>query len=273
MSRSATRPKAPWAIRSAVDISKILRGSDARLVLARDNSRKSGFRIVLEHRSEIDVFDALDVNALEFHRFGRKRLVGVDSHFRADAVIRRWIKFRALRARDDDEVAIGLKAGRNRPFDFAFIVDIDIHVDHDDLLDVVMAAERAHDDILRLTLARLLDLDGEVIAARSAAGEAYVAHRGEAALQMVQKRCLAGNAAKQKMLCSAADDGMENWILAMRDRIDLDHFTIGARPVILRKLAERPLGLANLGQNAALDDDFGVRRHAYPVGKAFRHFH
>src|SRR4029077_18008471 len=120
---------------------------------------------------------------------------------------------------------------------------------------------------------RLLDLPGEVIAARSAAGEAHVAHGSEAALEMVEKRRLARNAPKQKMLCSVADDGVENRILAMRDRIDLDHFTIGAWPVILRKLAERPLGLANLGQNAALDDDFGMRRHAYPVGAAFRHFH
>jgi len=61
-------------------------------------------------------------------------------------------------------------------------------------------------------------------------------------------------------------------MLAVGDRIDLDDFSIGARPVILRKLAERPLGFANRRQNAALDDDLRMRRHTHPVGPAFDHF-
>ena len=40
----------------------------------------------------------------------------------------------------------------------------------------------------------------------------------------------------------------------------------------MRKLAERPLGLADLRQDAAFDDDFRVCGHADPVGPAFDHF-
>ena len=89
---------------------------------------------------------------------------------------------------------------------------------------------------------------------------------------MVQKRRLARYAAEQEMLRSAADDGVEDRILAVRDRIDLDDFAVGARPVILREFAERTLGLANLRQDAALDHDFCMRGHADPVGPAFDHF-
>ena len=74
------------------------------------------------------------------------------------------------------------------------------------------------------------------------------------------------------MLDAAADNGVKNRILAMGDRIDLDHFTIGARPVILRELAERPFGLADLRQDAAFDHDLRMRGHAHAVGTALDHF-
>ena len=127
-----------------------------------------------------------------------------------------------------------------------------------------MTPECAHDDVLRLALARLVDLDREVIAAGAAARETYVAHRGKAALQVFQQRRLARNAAEQEMLHSAADDGVKDRILAVRDRIDLNDFAVGARTVILRKLAERPFGLAHLGQDTAFDDDFRMTRARGP---------
>jgi len=74
------------------------------------------------------------------------------------------------------------------------------------------------------------------------------------------------------MLDAATDDGVKNRVLAMGDRIDLDHLTVGACPIILRKFAERPFGLANPRQDTALDHDFRMRRHPHTVGAAFYHF-
>ena len=88
---------------------------------------------------------------------------------------------------------------------------------------------------------------------------------------MLQQRRFARNGAQQKMLDAATDDGVKNRILAMGDRIDLDHLAVGARPIILRELAERPFGLAHLRQDTAFDDDFRMRRHPHPVGAAFDH--
>src|ERR1700676_4274509 len=130
------------------------------LALPRDDPRKGSLWIILKHRVEIDVFDALHMYALELHRLGCKRLGRVDPHFGTDAVVRGWVELRALGAGDDNEITVGLKAGRNGPFDFAFIVDIHAHVHTHPLLDVVVATECTHDDILRLALARLVDLDG-----------------------------------------------------------------------------------------------------------------
>ena len=78
--------------------------------------------------------------------------------------------------------------------------------------------------------------------------------------------------AEQEMLDAAADDGVKDRILAMGDRVDLDHLAVGARPVILRKLAERTFGLAHLRQDTAFDHDLRMRRHTHPVGAAFDHF-
>ena len=126
-----------------------------------------------------------------------------------------------MRAGDDQKIAIRLEPGRNRPFDLAWLVDIHVHVDHDHLLDVVVARERAHDDVLRLALARLIDLDRQMIAAGSAARQADVADRGEAALEMFEQRRFAGNSAEQQMLHAAADDGVEDRAIAVRDGVDL----------------------------------------------------
>src|SRR5271156_4217561 len=135
-----------------------------------------------------------------------------------------------------------------------------------------MATESTHDDILRLALALLIDLDREMVAAGAATGEPHVVDRGKASLQMLEKRRLARNTAEQEMLDTAPDNGMKNRILAMGDRIDLYHLAIGARPVILRKLAERPLGLADLRQDTAFDHDLRMRRHPHAIGAALDHF-
>src|SRR5271156_643583 len=135
-----------------------------------------------------------------------------------------------------------------------------------------MATESTHDDILRLALALLIDLDREMVAAGAAPGEPHVVDRGKASLQMFEKRRLARNTAEQEMLDTTPDNGMENRILAMGDRIDLDHLAIGARTVILRELAKRPLGLADLRQDAAFDHNLRMRGHAYAIGAALHHF-
>jgi hypothetical protein len=41
-----------------------------KLISARDHSREGSLGIALQHATEIDVFNALDVNALESRRFG-----------------------------------------------------------------------------------------------------------------------------------------------------------------------------------------------------------
>src|SRR5580692_6245186 len=225
ISRSATRPKAPCAIRSAVDIVKLLsrlpnkRDSPglsrcylmiASSLSACDQPRKGGFWIILQNLTEVNLLDALDVDALELHRLHRQRFGCVDSHLGADAVVGRRIELRALRARNDDEVAVGLETGRDRPFDFGFVIVFHGHIDHHDLLDVVVAAERAHDDVLRLALALLVDLDGKVVAAGAAAGQAHIADGGETPLQVLKKRRFARNTTKQEMLDTTPDNGVKN---------------------------------------------------------------
>src|SRR3984885_2657733 len=107
ISRSATRPKAPCAIRSAVDIVKLLsrlpnkRDSPglsrcylmmASSLSACDQSRKGGFRVILQNPAEVNVLHALDVDTLELHRLRRQRLGGVNPHLGADAVVGRRIE-------------------------------------------------------------------------------------------------------------------------------------------------------------------------------------
>ena len=147
--------------------------------------------------------------------------------------------------RHDHEIAVGLEAGRHRPFDFRRIVDVDVLVDHDDVLDVVVAGERAHHDVLGLALLALGDLHMEVIAAHAAAREMHVAHVGKAAPQVREQRRLARDAAEQEVLEPAAHDGVEQRVAALRHGGDLDHMAFGALAVILRELAERPFRLAH----------------------------
>ncbi len=73
------------------------------------------------------------------------------------------------------------------------------------------------------------------------------------------------------MVEPAADDGVEDRVLTMGDREDFHHLAVGARAIVLRKLAEWPLGLAHARQNAALDDDLGFGRNADVAGLAFDH--
>src|SRR5579872_3531774 len=166
-----------WLAAPAIRISSFTQyGAVCRLTLDRNNLRERRLRIRLQHRAEVDILDALYMNALEFHRFGQKRFGRIQSHLRADAVIRRRIELGALRTRNHDEVAVSLETGRNRPFDFVLIINVHVHVDHDNLLDVVMRAERSHDDVFRLTLAGLLSLDGKVITVGTATGKTHVPH-------------------------------------------------------------------------------------------------
>ena len=82
---------------------------------------------------------------------------------------------------------------------------------------------------------------------------------------------LARNRTQQQMFQAAADDGVEDGVLAMRDRIDLHHVPLGALAVILRKLAERPFGLAHARQKTALDHDLRIGGHPQFAGQALDH--
>src|SRR5262249_38717444 len=73
------------------------------------------------------------------------------------------------------------------------------------------------------------------------------------------------------LLKTAADDGVEDRVPAVRDRVDLHHVPFGALAVILREFAERPFGLAHARQQAALDHELRVRRHPQVAGQAFDH--
>ena len=172
---------------------------------------------------------------------------------------------------NDDEVAVGLEARRHRPFDFRRIVNVDVHIDDDDLLDVVMAGEGAHHDVLGLAFLAFVDLHIEVVAADAAAREMDVADRREAAAQMRQQRRFARNAAKQQVFEPTTDDGVKHGVLAVRQRGDLDHMALGRLAVILRKLAERAFHLAHVRQHPAFDHDFGFGRHTQIAGHAFDH--
>ena len=77
--------------------------------------------------------------------------------------------------------------------------------------------------------------------------------------------------AEQQMLQAAADDGVEDRVLAMGHRVDLHHVAVGALAVILRELAERTFRLAHARQQPAFDHDLGVGRHAQVAGQAFDH--
>ncbi len=99
----------------------------------------------------------------------------------------------------------------------------------------------------------------------------HVAHRREAAAQVREHRRFARNAAQQQVLQTAAHDGMEHRCLAVGNGIDFNHVALGALTVVLRKLAERALLLAGVGQQPTLDDDFRLGRYANTVGQALGH--
>ena len=73
------------------------------------------------------------------------------------------------------------------------------------------------------------------------------------------------------MLEPAADHGVEDRVLAMRDRDDLHHLAVGARAVGLREFAERPFRLAHARKEASFDHDLGFGRHADVAGQALHH--
>src|SRR5690349_8871100 len=181
----------------------------------------------------------------------------IETHLRADALQmrrrivglthrRRWIERRTLRACYHDEVAISLEARRDRPFDFGRIVHIHIGIDDDDLLDVVMRAERAQDDVLRFAFALFVELHPQVIAAHAAHRQMHVLHGGMAALKMREQRGFARNRAEQQMLHFGGHDRMKDGIAPMRDGRHFDDFACFLRAVVLRKFAERTFRLAHV---------------------------
>jgi hypothetical protein len=64
---------------------------------------------------------------------------------------------------------------------------------------------------------------------------------------------------------------MEDRVLAMRDRDDLHHLSVGTRAVGLRKFTERTFRFAHTGQEAPFDHDLGLGRHADLTGQALHH--
>ena len=152
-------------------------------------------------------------------------------------------------------------------------MDIHVLIHHHHLLDVVVAGEGAHHDVLCLALAALPHLHCQVVAHDAAAAEMHVQHVGEAALQVRQHRGFARDAAEQQVFQPAADDGVEDGRLARGDAVHLDDVAPGAFAVVLRELAEGAFLLAGFAQDAAFDDDLGLGRHADIVGQALHDWH
>jgi hypothetical protein len=68
----------------------------------------------------------------------------------------------ALAVRNDDHVLVGLEPGGDRPLHLGGIVDVDVFVDHDDVLDVVVARERTrHDPICNASPIEYIVVDDE----------------------------------------------------------------------------------------------------------------
>ncbi len=99
----------------------------------------------------------------------------------------------------------------------------------------------------------------------------HVLDTGEAALERREDRGLAGDRPQQQMLQTAPDDHVEDRVAPVRYRIDPHDVPLGPLPVILRKLPERPFGLADFRQEVALDHDLCVRRNAHAVRQALDH--
>ncbi len=88
---------------------------------------------------------------------------------------------------------------------------------------------------------------------------------------MLEQRGLPRNFTQHQVLGSPANDGVKNRIAPVGNGIDLDHLTVGTRAIVLRKLAERTFRFTHLGQNAALDHDFRMRRNPDLAGPALHH--
>jgi len=91
------------------------------------------------------------------------------------------------------------------------------------MLHVVVAGESTEHDVLGLALLALVDLDIEVITAGPAQRQMHVADVGETSPQVREQRRLARNCPEQNMLQAAADDGVEDRVLAVGDR---DHLHV-----------------------------------------------
>src|ERR1700733_344452 len=102
-----------------------------------------------------------------------------------------------------------------------------------------MSSERAHDDILRLARLPFAEFDVKHVTAGAPHRKMDVAHRRKIPAQMVQQRRFTWNRAKDEMFVGAADDGMEDRVVAVRNPIDFDDLALGALAVILRKFPER----------------------------------
>ena len=101
--------------------------------------------------------------------------------------------------------------------------------------------------------------------------QVHVEHVRKIAPQMREQRRLFRDRAEQQMLQPAADHGVEDRVLAVRDGDDLHHLAVGAAAVGLREFAERAFRLAHAGKEAALDHDLGLGRHADVAGQALHH--
>ena len=85
-----------------------------------------------------------------------------------------------------------------------------------------------------------------MVAADAAESEMNVQHIRKAAAQVPQQGRFARNAAEQQVFKSAADNGVENGVLALRDSSDFDDVALGWLAVILREFAKWPFQLTPL---------------------------
>src|SRR5260370_14937465 len=130
-----------------------------------------------------------------------------------------------MRTGDHKQVGVRLKAGRHGPFDLVRIVDIDVEVDHDDLLDVIVSAESAHDDVPGFSVAALVDFDDKVIAAGPATGQPHIPPGGETSLKILEHSLFPGKFPQHQMFHAPAYDGVKERIPALRHRPLMDGFT------------------------------------------------
>src|SRR5215471_1801623 len=69
-------------------------------ISVRNHPQKRSLWVRLQGSREIDGLDAPHMDALELQRTRDYRLRGVQTHLSAHSVVRRWVKFRSLRAGD-----------------------------------------------------------------------------------------------------------------------------------------------------------------------------